>query len=194
MCILSHSVIFDSLQPDGLQPTRLLCPWIFTSGDLPDPWIESPSPALQSDSLPMSHLRSICTLITLCFYADNTVYTWNGYLAWKKVDVRQCNYIRFWYLAYTASCFQRQTRVVDQYMHFRAQLLRKHGWPLLGCVSLGMLVYYPKFASASAKVQRMIAIHIKLLVPSLWKTHMCVSSYYLKRIKMITLKYFPEKK
>ena len=52
-------------------------------------------------------------------------------------------------------------------MHFRAQLLRKHGWSLLGCVSLGLLVYHPKFASASAKVQRMIAIHIKLLVPSL---------------------------
>ena len=45
----SHSVVSDSLQPYGLQPTRLLCPWGFSrqedwsglpyppSGDLPNP-------------------------------------------------------------------------------------------------------------------------------------------------------------
>ena len=27
VCMLSHSVVFDSLQPRGWQPTRLLCPW-----------------------------------------------------------------------------------------------------------------------------------------------------------------------
>ena len=27
MCVFSHSVMFDSLQPHGLQPARLLCPW-----------------------------------------------------------------------------------------------------------------------------------------------------------------------
>ena len=27
MCVLSHSVMSDSLQPHGLKPTRLLCPW-----------------------------------------------------------------------------------------------------------------------------------------------------------------------
>ena len=27
MCVLSHSVISDSLQPHGRQPTRPLCPW-----------------------------------------------------------------------------------------------------------------------------------------------------------------------
>ena len=26
-CVLSHSAVSDSLQPHGLQPTRLLCPW-----------------------------------------------------------------------------------------------------------------------------------------------------------------------
>ena len=28
-CVLSHSVMFDSLQPHGLLPTRLLCPLDF---------------------------------------------------------------------------------------------------------------------------------------------------------------------
>ena len=27
--LFSYSVVFDSLQPHGLQPTRLLCPWDF---------------------------------------------------------------------------------------------------------------------------------------------------------------------
>ena len=27
MCVLSHSVMSDSLRPHGLQPARLLCPW-----------------------------------------------------------------------------------------------------------------------------------------------------------------------
>ena len=27
VCMLSRSVVFDSLQPYGLQSTRLLCPW-----------------------------------------------------------------------------------------------------------------------------------------------------------------------
>ena len=26
-CVLSHSVVSDSLRPFGLQPARLLCPW-----------------------------------------------------------------------------------------------------------------------------------------------------------------------
>ena len=71
--VLSHSIMLDSLQPYGLQPTRLLLPWGFSSqkhwsglpcspsGDFPDPGIESPSPvppALQLDSLPLSHRRS----------------------------------------------------------------------------------------------------------------------------------------
>ena len=53
----------DSLWPRGLEPARLLCPWIFQArilewlpfplpGDLPNPGIEPMSPALQEDSLP----------------------------------------------------------------------------------------------------------------------------------------------
>ena len=62
--LLSHSVVSDSLRPNGLQPARLLCPWVFSrqeywSGlpcapprDCPDPGTEPHSPALQADSLP----------------------------------------------------------------------------------------------------------------------------------------------
>ena len=53
----------EFLQPYGLQPTRVLCPWDFSGkntgvvchallqGDLPNPGIEPRSPALQVDSL-----------------------------------------------------------------------------------------------------------------------------------------------
>ena len=64
MCVLSRSVVSDSLPPHGLPPTRLLCPWEFSRqeywsglpclppGDLPNPGIKPRSPALQVDSLP----------------------------------------------------------------------------------------------------------------------------------------------
>ena len=65
MCyVLSRSVVSDSLQPQGLQPTRLLCSWGFSRqeywsrfpcpppGDLPNPGIKPRSPVLRVDSLP----------------------------------------------------------------------------------------------------------------------------------------------
>ena len=70
ICVLSCSVMYDSLQPCGLWPTRLLYPWGFSRqeywsgfpcpppGDLPNPGIKPRSPALQVDSLPLSHLGS----------------------------------------------------------------------------------------------------------------------------------------
>ena len=52
----------NSLRPHGLQPTRLLCPWVSPGkntavgcpppGGLPDPGTEPAAPALQADSLP----------------------------------------------------------------------------------------------------------------------------------------------
>ena len=68
--VLSRSVVSDSLQPNGLSSTRLLCPWGFSrqeywsglpclpSGDLPNPGIEPRSPTLQVDSLQLSHQGS----------------------------------------------------------------------------------------------------------------------------------------
>ena len=68
MAVLSRSVMFDSLQPHGLQPTRLLCLWGFSRqeyrsglpypppGDLPNSRIKLRSPALQMDSLPSEPL------------------------------------------------------------------------------------------------------------------------------------------
>ena len=62
--VLRCSVMSDSLQPHGLYPARLLCPWESSRqeywsglpfpppGDLPNPGIKSRSPALQVDSLP----------------------------------------------------------------------------------------------------------------------------------------------
>ena len=62
--ILSRSVMSDSLQPQGMQPTRLLCPWRSSreeywsglprppQGDLANPGIEPRSPTLPVDSLP----------------------------------------------------------------------------------------------------------------------------------------------
>ena len=58
VCV-SRSVMSDSLQPHGLQPSRLLCPWpeywsglpLPSPGNLSDPEVEHGSPALQADSL-----------------------------------------------------------------------------------------------------------------------------------------------
>ena len=41
MCVLSHSVMSDSLRPNGLWPTRLLCPWGFSRQEY---WSELPCP------------------------------------------------------------------------------------------------------------------------------------------------------
>ena len=61
--MLSHSVVSDSWQPHGLQPTRLLCPWDFSRqeywcelpcsspGNLPNPGIKPRSSTLQVNSL-----------------------------------------------------------------------------------------------------------------------------------------------
>ena len=63
-CVLSQSVVSDSLQPLELLPSRLLCSWGFSRqeyrsglqcpppGDLPNPGIESRSHTWQVDSLP----------------------------------------------------------------------------------------------------------------------------------------------
>ena len=67
-----HSVVSNFLWPFGPQPTRLLCPWDSSCkntgvgchfpplGDFPNPGIKpaySASPALQADSLLLSHQR-----------------------------------------------------------------------------------------------------------------------------------------
>ena len=49
VCVLSRSVLSDSLRPNELYPARLPCPWNFSGknflslGDHPDPWIEPTS-------------------------------------------------------------------------------------------------------------------------------------------------------
>ena len=69
----------DSLQPCGLQPTRLLCLWGFSrqeyysvlpcppAEDFPNPGIEPRSPALQADSLPAGLPEKPCLSLALCF-------------------------------------------------------------------------------------------------------------------------------
>ena len=66
LCVLSHPVVSDSLQPYGLQPARLLClcgvsrqeSWSGLlcppPGDLPNPEIKPRSPAMEADSLPLA--------------------------------------------------------------------------------------------------------------------------------------------
>ena len=57
-------MLLSNVQPHGLQPARLLCPWTSPGKntgvgchsllqDLPDPGIEPRSPALQADCLPL---------------------------------------------------------------------------------------------------------------------------------------------
>ena len=68
-CMLIHSVVYDSLWPHGLQPTRLLCPWdlpentgvdchFFLKGIFPTQRSNSRLLLWQVDSLLPSHLGS----------------------------------------------------------------------------------------------------------------------------------------
>ena len=62
MCLVAQ-LCLNSLQPNGLQPAKLPCPWGFSrqeyqsglpcpsQGDLPNPGIEPRSPTLQANSL-----------------------------------------------------------------------------------------------------------------------------------------------
>ena len=78
----------DSVQPYGLQPAKLLCPWDSlgkstcpSPGDLPDPQIEPGSSALQADSLLLNRQGSPRTGLSftqlefdicLVFFSDNS--------------------------------------------------------------------------------------------------------------------------
>ena len=62
-CNVLFSSCLTLLQPHGLEPARLLCPWDLprqgspfpSLGDLPNPGVKPTSPALQVDSLPLSY-------------------------------------------------------------------------------------------------------------------------------------------
>ena len=68
-------VTTNSLQPHGLQPTKLLCPWGFSRqkywsglpcpppGDLPNPEIELRSPALQQTLYHLSHQGNLDSIL-----------------------------------------------------------------------------------------------------------------------------------
>ena len=70
VCVLNHSVISNSWQPQGLQHTRALCPWGFSRqeywsglpylppGDLPNPGIKPRSPILQAILYQLTHQGS----------------------------------------------------------------------------------------------------------------------------------------
>ena len=67
---VSHSVVCDSLQPHGLQPVRILCPWDFPGKNtgvgchflpqaiFPTQWLNPQLLHWQADSLPLSHWGS----------------------------------------------------------------------------------------------------------------------------------------
>ena len=79
---VSHSVVSDSSQPQGLQPDRLLCPLGFSRqeywsglpflppGDFPDPGTEPGSLALQTDFLPSESWGKKSPYMIL--YVENT--------------------------------------------------------------------------------------------------------------------------
>ena len=94
--MLSCSIMSDSLQPHGLWPARLLCPWgfsrqeyrnglqLFPPGARPNPGIEPRSPTLQTDSLPVelpgkviipaaaAAAKSLQSCLTLCDHIDGS--------------------------------------------------------------------------------------------------------------------------
>ena len=91
--VLSRSVVSHSLRPHGPQPTRLFCPWDFPGkntrvgchfllqGLFFNPWIEPSSPALQADSLPLSHTEKYLwmgiSLDRLSWVQARSVFPWS---------------------------------------------------------------------------------------------------------------------
>ena len=83
-CSLAFVVSY-SLQPHGLEPARLLCPWGFSrqeywSGlscppprDLPNPGIKLRSPALQEDSLLFEPPGKPNSLVQLKSFVSSTI-------------------------------------------------------------------------------------------------------------------------
>ena len=90
--MLSCSVMSNSLRSQGLQPTRLLCPWGFSrqeycnelscppSGCLPNSGIEPRSPALQANSLPTQPpgkpQTSYCCCVIRSVLSDSAGPSW----------------------------------------------------------------------------------------------------------------------
>ena len=79
VCALSLRTCL-TLQPHGLKPARLFCPWdspgkntgggchALLQGNLPDPGIESMSPALAADSLPLAQPGKPIAVYLKCIY------------------------------------------------------------------------------------------------------------------------------
>ena len=90
-CMLNHSVMSDSLQHHGLQPSRLLCPWDFPGkntgvgchfllqGIFPTQGSNLCLLRWQEDSLPLSHLGS-----------PMYVYIWMVHFAVQQKLTQQC--------------------------------------------------------------------------------------------------------
>ena len=96
-CVLSCSVVSDFLQPQGLQPARLLCPWGLSRQeyqrglpypppqDLPNPETEPRSPTLQADSLlfePPEKPKSVCNFI----YSSVITYLDSALISHEKTE------------------------------------------------------------------------------------------------------------
>ena len=118
MCVLSRSVVYDSLQPHGLQPTRLLCPRNFPGKNtgvgchafLQGIFLtQGSNPHLllllhwQADSLPLSHLvsstwplksfNSTSWIKSWTKHID-TIYTKMGFLQ-RKLHLREVSWSMF---------------------------------------------------------------------------------------------------
>ena len=105
-----NAELLQSLQPYGLYPSRLLCPWdppgkntgvgchAPPPGDLPDPGIKLAAPALQINSLPLIHWGSPNTFklkVTYCFLmiflnslAPLIKLATIGWLSWQTLSRR----------------------------------------------------------------------------------------------------------
>ena len=132
------SVVSDSWQLQGLQPTRLLYPWYFPGkntgagchfirGDFPTPGIKPVSPALQADSLLLSHLRSP----RLCSVSGQNMVTWRVLRNFKNPKFET-------FVCQAGSLFAKQevTCCAEQTLRWRACPLRGFRCAIFEQVSL----------------------------------------------------------
>ena len=110
---VGHSVVSNSLWPCGLQPTRLLCPWISRqehwSGlpfsppeDLPDPRIKPGSPALASRFFTIWATQTVALEPSVLVKRDRTLGKFKPRTKLKVVYAVEENLIfLFWTIFFT---------------------------------------------------------------------------------------------
>ena len=130
----SHKVVPDSLEPHGLQPSRLLYPWGFQGKNigvgshsllqsLPNPGVEPRSPALQADSLPSESPGSL-----LCIeWVAKVNETCSNMDEPRDYHTKRSKPGREREISYDIIYMQNQRKMIQMNLHTKQKQTHRHG-------------------------------------------------------------------